>query len=178
MVLSKKDRELIAAIQGGLPLVAKPYAAIAAQLGLTETQVMERLQRLQQAGLIKRMGVVVKHRELGYRANAMVVWDIPDAEVERIGGLLADENCVTLCYQRPRRLPVWSYNLFCMIHGRERDSVLRRLEQIVAFHGLEKIPYKVLFSGRSFKQRGAHYVESGNPPARLQSPGGQKRSHG
>ena len=178
MVLSEKDRELIAAIQGGLPLVAKPYAAIAAQLGLTETQVMERLQRLQQAGLIKRMGVVVKHRALGYRANAMVVWDIPDAEVERIGDLLADENCVTLCYQRPRRLPVWSYNLFCMIHGRERDSVLRRLEQIVAFHGLEKIPYKVLFSGRSFKQRGAHYVESGNPPGQLQSPAGQKRSHG
>ena len=178
MVLSEKDRELIAAIQGGLPLVAKPYAVIAVQLGLTETQVMERLQRLQQAGLIKRMGVVVRHRELGYRANAMVVWDIPDAEVERIGGLLADETCVTLCYQRPRRLPVWSYNLFCMIHGRERDSVLRRLEQIVAFHGLEKIPYKVLFSGRSFKQRGAHYVESGNPPARLQSRAGQKRSHG
>ena len=172
MVLSDKDRQLIAAIQGGLPLVAKPYAAIAAQLGLTEAGVISRLETLQAAGMIKRMGVVVKHRELGYRANAMVVWDIPDDQVERIGALLAGETCVTLCYQRPRRLPAWRYNLFCMIHGRERDSVLRRLEQIISCHGLEKIPYNVLFSGRSFKQRGARYVETGNLPGHL------RRSHG
>ena len=131
MVLTETDRELIAVIQDGLPLVAHPYAAIAEQLGLSETAVIKRLEMLQSAGLIKRMGVVVKHRALGYRANAMVVWDIPDDQVERIGALLADEVCVTLCYQRPRRLPAWRYNLFCMIHGRERDSVLRRLEQIV-----------------------------------------------
>ncbi len=161
MVLSDKDRALIAAIQGGLPLVAKPYAAIAVQLEQTESEVITRLETLQAAGMIKRMGVVVKHRALGYRANAMVVWDVPDDQVERIGELLAEESCVTLCYQRPRRLPAWRYNLFCMIHGSERDSVLRRLEQIAAHHGLENIPHSVLFSGRSFKQRGAHYVESG-----------------
>jgi len=172
MVLNEQDRELIAAIQGGLPLVAKPYAAIAAQLGLTEDEVLTRLETLQTAGLIKRMGVVVKHRSLGYRANAMVVWDIPADEVERVGALLADEACVTLCYQRPRRLPAWGYNLFCMIHGRARDSVLRRLEQIVACHGLEKFPHTVLFSSRSFKQRGAHYVETDSRQKHL------RRSHG
>ncbi len=178
MVLNEQDRELIAAIQGGLPLVAKPYVAIAAQLGLTEKEVITRLQQLQEAGLIKRMGVVVRHRALGYRANAMVVWDVPNAEVELIGALLADETCVTLCYQRPRRLPEWRYNLFCMIHGRERDSVLQRLEQIVAFHRLEMIPHAVLFSGRSFKQRGAHYMESNLSPGQLHGSRGQKRSHG
>jgi len=171
MVLSDKDRQLIAAIQGGLPLVAKPYAAIAAQLGLTEAGVITRLETLQAAGMIKRMGVVV-NRGLGYDANAMVVWDIPDDQVERIGELLAGESCVTLCYQRPRRLPAWRYNLFCMIHGNERDSVLRRLEQIAANHGLEKIPHSVLFSGHSFKQRGAHYVETGKQR------GDKRRSHG
>jgi siroheme decarboxylase len=172
MVLTETDRELIAVIQDGLPLVAHPYAAIGERVGLSEAAVIKRLEALQSEGLIKRMGVVVKHRTLGYRANAMVVWDIPDDQVERIGVLLADEVCVTLCYQRPRRLPAWPYNLFCMIHGRERDSVLRRLEQIISYHGLEKIPYAVLFSSRSFKQRGARYVETGNKPACLQ------RSHG
>jgi DNA-binding Lrp family transcriptional regulator len=113
--------------------------------------------------MIKRMGVIVRHRALGYRANAMVVWDVPDSELERIGRLLAAETCVTLCYQRPRRLPDWPYNLFCMIHGRERDIVLRRLAQIIEFHGLQAIPRSVLFSSRSFKQRGAHYADS--PPA-------------
>lgn len=160
MVLTGKDRELIAAIQGGLPLVAKPYAAIAARLGLSEGEVIERLQVLQTVGLIKRMGVVVKHRALGYRANAMVVWDVADTELDRVGELLASEACVTLCYQRPRRLPMWRYNLFCMIHGRERGSVLRRLEQIIIHHGLQDIAHSVLFSGRDFKQRGARYVES------------------
>lgn len=158
MVLTETDSQLIALIQGGLPLVAQPYAKVGAQLGLSEAEVIERLSKLQSTGLIKRLGVVVKHRALGYRANAMVVWDIPDAEVERVGELLADEACVTLCYQRPRRAPGWSYNLFCMIHGRERDSVLRRLEQIIQYHGLGHLPYDVLFSGRSFKQRGARYV--------------------
>jgi DNA-binding Lrp family transcriptional regulator len=178
MVLNQQDRELMAAIQGGLPLVAKPYAAIASQLGMDEAGVIARLQSLQAAGLIKRMGVVVKHRALGYCANAMVVWDVPDAEVVRIGALLAGENCVTLCYQRPRRLPAWRYNLFCMIHGRERDGVLRRLEQIIAFHGLEKIPRAVLFSGRSFKQRGAHYFDSASPLEQPYSTHGRRHSHG
>lgn len=164
MVLNEKDRALIAVIQGGLPLVAKPYAVVGEQLGLSGDEVIARLDALQENGLINRMGVVVKHRALGYIANAMVVWNVPDEDVERIGELLAGEDCVTLCYQRPRRLPDWPYNLFCMIHGRERDAVLRRLDQIVAWHGLEKIPYSVLFSARSFKQRGARYVETGKQP--------------
>lgn len=162
MVLNPTDHELIAAIQDGLPLVAHPYAAVGAQLGLSEADVMSRLNRLLEAGLIKRLGVVVKHRALGYRANAMVVWDIADKEVERIGELLAGEACINLCYQRPRRQPDWPYNLFCMIHGRERAGVLRRLAQIIDFHGLGDIPHAVLFSRRSFKQRGARYA---NPMA-------------
>jgi len=161
MVLTDTDRELIAAIQQGLPMVARPYAMLGEQLGLSEAQVIERLAAMQDAGLIKRMGVVVRHRALGFRANAMVVWDVPDTEVERVGQLLAAENCVTLCYQRPRREPHWPYNLFCMIHGRERDIVLRRLAQIIEYHALQALPHRVLFSTRSFKQRGAHYAETG-----------------
>lgn len=157
MVLNEEDRRLLEIIQDGFPLVSRPYAAIARQLGSSEARVIERIAVLQQQGTIRRMGVVVRHRALGYRANAMVVWDVPDAEVERIGRLLAQEDCVTLCYQRPRRLPDWPYNLFCMIHGRERDSVLRRLGLIITIHGLEAVPHEVLFSGRAFKQRGARY---------------------
>lgn len=160
MVLNDIDRQLIAAIQGGLPLVRHPWAEIAAQLGLDESQVIERVGELQANGLIKRMGVVVRHRALGYCANAMVVWDVPDADVERVGRLLADEPCVTLCYQRPRQRPHWPYNLFCMIHGRARDSVLRRIEQMVVYHALEEIPHQVLFSKRAFKQRGARYADT------------------
>jgi len=166
MVLSETDHALIAALRDGLPLVARPYAALAAQLGIAEQRLLDRLAALQEGGLIKRMGVVVRHRALGYQANAMVVWDVPDADVERIGRLLAAEPCVTLCYQRPRRLPDWPYNLFCMIHGRERFAVRRCLDQIIATHGLADIAHDVLFSTRAFKQCGARY---GNGSARRDS---------
>jgi len=166
MVLSEADHALIAALRDGLPLVERPYAVLAEQLHIEETQLLARLAVLQDAGLIKRMGVVVRHRALGYQANAMVVWDVPDEDVERIGGMLATEPCVTLCYQRPRRLPRWPYNLFCMIHGRERFAVQRCLDQIIETHGLQAIVHDVLFSTRAFKQCGARY---GNTPERRES---------
>jgi len=157
MVLTDTDRELIAAIQQGLPLVSRPYATIGAQLGLGEPEVIARLAELQDAGMIKRMGVVVRHRALGYRANAMVVWDVPDERVDELGQQLGRQDCVTLCYQRPRRAPDWPYNLFCMVHGRDRDDVLACIRGMIEGLGLEALEHAVLFSGRRFKQRGACY---------------------
>jgi DNA-binding Lrp family transcriptional regulator len=87
--------------------------------------VLGRIGRWLEEGAIKRFGVVVRHHELGFRANAMLVHDIPDERVSDIGRALAEEPAVTLCYRRPRRLPDWPYNLFCMIHGRERAKSRR-----------------------------------------------------
>ncbi len=155
--LSEADQPLIAAIQQGLPLVSRPYAAIAAQIGWDEQTVIERIGDLQQGGIIKRLGVVVRHRELGYRANAMVVWDVPDDEVAELGRCLSGFEFVTLCYRRPRHLPQWPYNLFCMIHGQDREAVLEKFQLLISSCGLEDIPRAVLFSRRRFKQRGAIY---------------------
>jgi len=150
-------RELITAIQGGLPLVEKPYLALANELNLTEDEVIDKLKSLILSGTIKRFGVIVRHHEVGYNANAMVVWDVPDEQVDQLGETLGNENCVTLCYQRPRIAPRWPYNLFCMIHGRNRDEVLACISRIRSKHGLEKTPHNILFSGQRFKQRGARY---------------------
>ena len=157
MVLSAQDRRLIAEIQGGLPLTSRPYAAVGERIGLTEKEVIERISALQESGVIKRLGVVVRHHELGYTANAMVVWDVPDERLDEVGEKLGAQECVTLCYQRPRRLPDWPYNLFSMIHGKERERVSAYIESLVEEEGLQNIPRKVLFSGRRFKQRGARY---------------------
>ena len=157
MVLSDRDYRLIEAIQDGLPLSSRPYADIGARLQMDEQAVIERIAALQEEGIIKRMGIVVRHHELGYTANAMVVWDVPDERLEEIGEQLGAQPCVTLCYQRPRRLPEWPYNLFCMIHGRDRGRVLEIIDEMIASHDLRDIPHKVLFSGRRFKQRGARY---------------------
>jgi DNA-binding Lrp family transcriptional regulator len=157
VALDGLDQRLVAAIQRGLPLVSRPYAAIAAQLGCGEAEVFERIERMRRNGTIKRLGVVVRHRELGYRANAMVVWDVPDDEVAELGRCLSHFDFVTLCYRRPRRLPRWPYNLFCMIHGRDRAAVVAKHRQLITRCALEEIPSELLFSRRRFKQRGALY---------------------
>ena len=158
MVLSKTDEKILGCIQDGMPLVARPYAAVARQTGLTESDVRERIAALQSSGIIKRLGIVVRHHELGYRANAMVVWNVPDDRVSDLGERMGTLDCVTLCYRRKRSLPDWPYNLFCMIHGRSRESVIERIEEIITALGIDEIPYEVLFSGRRFKQRGARYA--------------------
>ncbi|HEA26258.1 MAG TPA: Lrp/AsnC family transcriptional regulator [Ectothiorhodospiraceae bacterium] len=151
------SERLVAAVQGGLPLVSRPYQKIAEQIGISELDCIQRLQNWIDNGTISRMGVVVRHRELGYRANAMVVWDVADEQVSRIGNCFAKFDFINLCYQRPRHLPQWRYNLFCMIHGQDRKEVLERVEQLAAQCLDDKPVYEVLFSCRRFKQRGARY---------------------
>ena len=154
------DLALVRAVQDGLPLTPQPYAAVAQQLGISEAEVLARLRRLSESGDIRRLGVVVRHRELGYRANAMVVWDVPDQRVAEVGRLLGRQPRVNLCYRRPRRLPQWRYNLFCMIHGHTRQEVLEHLAELITCCGLDELPYQVLFSRRRFKQCGARYGEA------------------
>jgi DNA-binding Lrp family transcriptional regulator len=160
MGLSATDLRLIAAIQDGLPLDPRPYARIAEATGLSEPEVIARLGRLAETGVIRRFGVVVHHHELGYRANAMVVWDVPDDEVREAGRKLAELSFVSLCYRRPRRLPDWPCNLYCMIHGRDRGAVEKLVGAASAAAGLNGRPRHVLFSRRRFKQRGARYART------------------
>ena len=161
------EHALIAAIEQGLPLVARPYAEIARQIGCEEAEVIEGLQRLKQRGDIKRFGVVVRHRKLGFRANGMVVWNIPDKDVKRLGQCMGTFPFVTLCYQRPRRLPDWPYNLFTMVHGHNQQEVEEKTKLLVEQCGLQDINYEILFSARCFKQRGARYksAESKRTPS-------------
>jgi DNA-binding Lrp family transcriptional regulator len=158
MELNELDRRLVAAIQDGLPLAPRPYAAIGERMGVREDEVISGLRRLIADGVIKRFGVIVRHRELGYRANAMVVWDVPGERVREAGRRLASLPFITLCYRRPRRPPAWPYNLFCMIHGRDRGEVEALIDQASAAAGLEDVPCAVLFSRWRFKQRGARYA--------------------
>lgn len=152
------DTALIAAIQGGFPLARRPFADIGARAGLSEDEVLARLCQWLAEGVVKRIGVIVRHHELGFRANAMVVWDVADAEVDRVGRAFARREFVTLCYRRPRRPPDWPYNLFCMIHGRDRATVLRHVETLGRDAELPGLRQEVLFSRRRFKQRGARYA--------------------
>jgi len=157
MALEPIDQRLIAGLAEGLALVPRPYAALGRSIGLSESETIARLGNLIGQGVIQRLGVIVRHHELGYRANAMVVWDVADAAVAMAGRSLAGLPFVSLCYQRPRRPPEWSYNLFCMIHGRVRVEVEALIERATDQAGLGSCPRAVLFSRRRFKQQGARY---------------------
>lgn len=158
--ISADDKALIRAVESGLPIVSRPYEKIAKQLHTTEANIISRLQQLMDKGAIKRYGVVVRHQELGYTANGMVVWDIPDNKIEEVGTFIGKYPCVTLSYRRPRRLPDWPYNLFTMVHGSSREEVKHKVAEIVEQNNLENIQHTILFSTRRFKQRGASYSQN------------------
>lgn len=162
--LNATDRRLIGALQDGLPLVERPYQSIGEEIGLSEDEVIARIKQLIDSGVFKRFGIVVRHRELGYRANAMVVWDVADKDVAQYGQRMSNYRFVSLCYRRPRILPAWPYNLFCMIHGHDRDEVHKQIDMMIQNERWESVRHEVLFSRRRFKQRGARYINlSGQP---------------
>ena len=148
------DRAIIVATQGGLPLVARPYHVIAERLQLDPEELMTRMRRLQTVGVIRRLGVVPNHYAIGYKANGMSVWDVPDERVDELGEAVGGFEFVSHCYCRPRRLPQWPYNLFAMVHGKNRDEVEQQVTQIAAFLGEQARSHAVLYSTRILKKTG------------------------
>ena len=154
-VLQPRDREIVQTLMRGLPLELRPYVALADKLGCDASEVMARIRVLSAARIIARFGVIVRHRALGWRANAMVVWDLPHEAITRAGPALAMQPGVTLCYERTPVEGIWPYRLYCMIHARSRKEARARLEAAMTLPDLQDAPHQVLFSSRCFKQVGA-----------------------
>lgn len=148
------DRRIIAATQEGLPLVARPYHEVARRLGIAPEEVMARMRRMLEVGIIRRMGAIPNHYALGYCANGMSVWDVPDAEIGELGRKVGALDFVSHCYRRPRHLPGWPYNLFAMIHGRDRAEVEAKVAAIAALLGGYDRGHAVLYSTRLLKKTG------------------------
>lgn len=148
---------LIHRLRRGLPLVERPYAAIADELDTTEAEVLDALAGLVGDGTVGRFGVIVDHQTLGFTANAMVVWDVPYDRIDAAGARLGRYPGVSLCYRRRPSPPAWPYALYTMIHGRSRAEVARRVEAIAMDCGLSDIDRELLFTVRRFKQTAAFY---------------------
>jgi DNA-binding Lrp family transcriptional regulator len=148
------DRRLIVATQAGLPLVPRPYNALAGQLGIDADAVKARFARMLETGVIRRIGAVPNHYALGYTANGMSVWDVADERIDELGEMVGKLSFVTHCYRRPRRLPDWPYNLFAMIHGRSRLEVENRCAIIRELLGTACRVGDVLYSTRILKKTG------------------------
>ena len=160
MALDEFDRQLIAATQGGLPLVPRPYDAVGERLGVSGQQVRERLAQMLESGLIRRIGAVPNHYRLGFTANGMSVWDVDDALVDQLGERIGQLPGVSHCYRRPRRLPTWPYNLFAMLHGRTRAEVEQQAVQLQELLGTACRGHDILYSTAILKKTGLRLKES------------------
>ena len=153
-MLDTIDRRIVAATQAGLPLTPEPYRAIADVVGVDENELAARLKRLAEDGAIRRIGAIPNHYALGLTANGMSVWDVADEAVAEIGAKVGALEFVTHCYERPRHLPLWPYTLFAMVHGRSRDEVFEKVDELRALIGPAQRGHDVLFSKRILKKTG------------------------
>jgi len=141
--------KIIQQLQADIPLVARPYAEIARRVGCSEEEVISLLADYRQRGVIRRMGAVLNHYNLGFNANGMGIWRVTPEDVDRVGAIMAGFAEVTHCYERPTAAD-WIYNMYTMIHGHtqaECEEVARRISQATGI-----TDYKVLFSSREFKK--------------------------
>jgi DNA-binding Lrp family transcriptional regulator len=156
--LTDLEARLLLEIQDGFPLTLTPYADIADAIDADVADVLAAVERLLANGCIKRVGCIVNHVVTGFDNNCMVVWDVPDDDLDDRGERVGALPYVTLCYHRPRRPDQnWPYNLFTMIHGREADAVDAKIDELAETY----LPYdhERLYSLETLKQTGAQYEE-------------------
>lgn len=152
--LDPTDRRIVKATQAGLPLTPAPYAAVAEALALTEAEVIARLASMQDRGIVRRIAVAPNHYALGMTANGMSVWDVADDRISELGAQVGALPFVTHCYQRPRALPDWPYNLFAMLHGSSRAEVEAKRDEVAALLGTACRSHDILYSTRILKKTG------------------------
>ena len=152
------DRKIVQLTQSGLPLVSRPYDEIANKIGISAEEVIKRMRNMQQYGIIRRIAAVPNHYALGYKANGMTVWDVPDDRIDELGKQVGALEFVSHCYHRPRYLPGWRYNLFAMVHAHTREEALGLVSRIADLLGEDCRGHDVLFSTRILKKTGMRLI--------------------
>ena len=161
MNIAITDRQIIEALQGGLPLVPAPYAEIAGRLDMAEADLMARLQAMKDSGVIRRIAAAPNHYKLGMTANGMTVWNVADQKITELGAQIGALPFVTHCYERPRAGADWPYNLFAMVHGSDRDEVEEKRGQIKEILGDACKSSDILYSTRILKKTGLRLRKKG-----------------
>ena len=147
--ISERDIAYICATQSDLQDVAEPFAPVAESLGWTVDEVLEYGRAMIERGVLRRFAAIVNHREAGFRANGMAVWNVPADRIEEFGQFVAGYRNVSHCYQRPT-YPDWPYNVFSMIHAPRADGVEAVAQAIADETGISD--HRVLYSSDEFKK--------------------------
>jgi len=153
-MLTDIEKKVIASIQQDMPVVARPYSQIARRIGLSETVLLETLQRLCARGVIRRFGATLRHQRTGYRANAMGAWRVPELRIEHVGQVMASFRQVSHCYRR-NPTPQWPYNLYTMIHADDEAACRETAREMARAAAVDD--YALLFSREELKKTSMVY---------------------
>ncbi len=157
MIDINQQKKILKELAYGLPICEEPYKALAEKINVPQSALFEFIQNLIDSNVIHRFGMVINQEAVGYKENAIVVWDIPDEEVDQVGALLGLQEKISLCYRRPRQLPDWPYNLFTLIHGETKNDVITELNKIIESNGVESYASDVLISNKTYKSLGKRF---------------------
>ncbi|MFZ5644022.1 MAG: Lrp/AsnC family transcriptional regulator [Bacillota bacterium] len=153
-MVSDQEKKIIRALQEGIPLVSRPYKVIAEKIGVSEESLIVKINEMKERGLIRRIGAAVRHQDLGYSANAMVVWNVPPDSVQKTGELFSGFPEVSHCYERSIT-ENWKYNMFTMVHGKSVEECNQTAKTMSKASGLND--YMVLFSTEELKKDSMKY---------------------
>lgn len=154
--LSDLEKQVIASIQGDMPIVERPYAGIAEQLGIEEEQLLGILKDLVRRGIIRRFGATLRHQRSGFQSNVMVAWQVDESRIDEVGKIMASFKAVSHCYRRDPTVE-WPYNLYTMVHGKNEDDCKRTAREMAAKSGVDA--YEMLFSKRELKKTSMQYFK-------------------
>ncbi len=152
--LSDLEKSIIRELTGDLPVTSQPFVILAQKLGISQRRILSIIKRLKEEGRIRRFGATLRHRNSGFSANAMVVWNIPEEKIDEVGRAMASFREVTHCYhRRPQR--DWKYNLFTMVHGASEEACRQIAQEISQTTAMTD--YQLLFSRKELKKTTMRY---------------------
>ena len=152
--LSDADKAVVRALQGDFPLVLEPYKMLAEKIGMTEKEFLTRVQRLNEEKAIRKMGAVLRHREVGYTANVLCAWVVPPERLDEVAKNMSASPAVSHCYDRTTAED-WRYNLYTMIHAKSREECERIAATLAEENGVEE--RVMLYSKKEWKKVGMKY---------------------
>lgn len=153
-MLDSFDKKIIRRLQENISITATPYREIASELNITEDELINKIKTYNETGILKRIGAILHHRKAGFNANAMVVWKINNDELDKIGKHMASISEVSHCYER-KPFGSWEYNLYTMIHEKDRESCNKIIEKIAIDIGIDN--YRILYSTKELKKTSMKY---------------------
>jgi len=153
-MLDDLERRIIRHLQGDIPLTSKPFAVLASRVGISEEELLERIKLQKEEGVLRRLGANLNPQLAGFRANALIAWNVPDDRMDEIGPLMASFREVSHCYER-RTQGKWKYNLFTMIHGKSREDCEGIVRAIAENTGIQD--YVSLVTLKEYKKTSPEY---------------------